>query len=177
LPDYEPGDIPGAGTPLFSFRNNEVGMSGLCVRTDDIPVGFSLFEPPGCPIPCNPTWNTADIAAVCGGETFNCCETQVLDEDDCVFDETLQRFRPANGQDALDSLAGGDRWRPTENSTHQDPAFDGCELLAGGDRSADAFVDCVAQLGVADQRGYCMSVPACPSELETFVDACETLNG
>ncbi|MFO0633747.1 MAG: hypothetical protein U0168_12935 [Nannocystaceae bacterium] len=98
--------------------------------------------------------------------------------DDCVRDESTARMRPADGRDALASLDGGTRWRPTPHSTHQDPHFDGCAARAG-DRSGPDFRACVSQLTTANQRGYCMALgpgQRCPTDPATgYRDVCEAI--
>lgn len=160
---------------LFAVRNNDLSQSGMCVDADleDTPDALD-----GCPIPCNPTWDDELLAEACGSPERICCQTAELHEDDCVFDEVEDRWRPADGRDAEASLEGGRDWRPTADSTHQDPDFVGCELIAG-DRSSPRFRDCVRQLGTANQRGYCMRLEpgqSCPTDEADYVDACEAMN-
>ncbi|MCX4240930.1 hypothetical protein [Paraliomyxa miuraensis] len=174
----DPATVAGPeGEPLFFGEHNERSRSGFCVRVSDI-AGQGLSEPEGCPIPCNPTWYDQVIDAVCGSGR-QCCQSVELHEDDCVFDSVQGRWRPADGRDALASLEGGGDWRPTPNSTHQDPDFAGCEAHAGGDRGSQAFRDCVVRLGTAAHRGYCMALglnQRCPAEEADYIDACEAMN-
>ena len=167
-------DIPDPGEPYFSGNNNALGTSGMCVRVDDIQ-GQGLIEiaAANCPIPCNPTWPADWIDDVCGSARV-CCQTVALEQNDCVNDGG--GFRPVTGED-IGTLTD---WRPAAHSTHQDPNGDGCIGLAGGNTNSSTFQDCVRQLSVANQRGFCMSLgpgQACPTEQPTFIDACEALNG
>jgi len=58
-----------------------------------------------------------------------------------------------DGRDAEAAALRGDaQWG--EGGTHQDPDFAGCEAIADA-RSGELFLECVRQLGVADQRGFC----------------------
>ena len=85
-------------------------------------------------------------------------------------------FRPVDGGD----IGVFTMWRPADHATHQDPNGDGCLGLALGDTSSPVFQDCVRQLSVANQRGFCMQLgqgQACPTDQPTFVDACTQLNG
>jgi hypothetical protein len=174
LPAYMGKEISG-GTPLFSGINNALGTSGMCVRTEDIPPGSGLLEPNvvNCPIPCNPTWSDGDIAAVCGGNRV-CCQTVAMEAKDCLLEDG--EWRPATGADvpALTNWANG------LHATHQDPGGIGCTTFAMGDQGSETFMDCVAQLTVADQRGYCMALAQgqqCPTAPESgFVDACTQIN-
>ena len=168
LPSYKRKDIDGS-PPLFAEAANGVGRSGMCVRTQDVAQDGGLVDPrvQGCPIPCNPTWDEADLLAVCGAGR-ECCQTVALVDDDCVRDADTQLWRAADGRDAVASLDGGMRWQPTTRSSHQDPDFATCEAHAG-DRGSDAFRSCVAQLTTANQRGFCMAlVPdqLCPTDPE-----------
>lgn len=163
------------GQPYFSGSNNGVGTSGMCVRTDDI-VGQGLTElaAANCPIPCNPTWDAAWINDVCGAARV-CCQTVAIEAKDCIVGADGQ-FRPITGED----IGPEHPWRPGDHSTHQDPNGDGCLGLAGGDANSPAFQDCVRQLSVADQRGFCMALGAgqtCPTDQPTYIDACSAMNG
>ncbi|MEM9459043.1 MAG: hypothetical protein AAGF11_33000 [Myxococcota bacterium] len=172
-PAYVGKNITNASTPYFSGDNNGRSRSGMCVRVDDI-AGQGLAEPfaLNCPIPCNPTWPEDWIDDVCGVARV-CCQTVALETPDCISGD--DGFRPVTGDDIL---AERTLWRPSDHATHQDPNGSGCQALAGEDM--DLFFDCLAQLSVADQRGFCMALDAtqaCPTELPTFVDACTQLNG
>ena len=183
LPDYAGKNIDGADTPLFSGDNNGLGSWGLCVKTADIPAGSGLTEPAaaGCPIPCNPTWDDASTAAVCGTGQV-CCQTQELQESDCVPDIISSEFRPVTGLDIDVPNPDGSvvtDWAPGAHATHQDPGTSACTQIAGGDPSSATFQDCVLQLTVANQRGFCQSLgpgEACPLVAPTYVDACEALS-
>lgn len=176
LPAYQ-GNVSSGGTPLFSGLNNALGTWGLCVKTDDIPAASGLAEPAaaGCPIPCNPTWEDADREMVCG-QGRACCQTRQLQPEDCILDDN-GRWRPAIGGDVLD---GRSSWAPAEHATHQDPNGRGCASLAGSSDADDPdFEDCIEQLTVADQRGYCMALQpgqACPVDAPDYLDACEMIN-
>jgi hypothetical protein len=174
LPAYEGKGIDGT-TPIFSGGNNAIGTSGLCVRTSDIPVGSGLLEPQAanCPIPCNPTWDAGSIATVCGGNRV-CCQTQELQPEDCILDGDV--WRPVTGED----IGNGTDWANNRHATHQDPGGVGCNVFAGGSGQGNpAWVDCIAQLTVADQRGYCMALQpgqACPAAVPGYLDACMQIN-
>lgn len=174
LPAYMGKAISNGDDPLFSGTNNLLGTSGMCVRTDDIPVGSGLLEPAAlnCPIPCNPTWSRDDVDIVCG-PTRVCCQTAELEQSDCVSDGGA--FRPATGADIFGGLT---QWKPGQHATHQDPNGEGCATFAGtNDTSNPAFRGCLEQLTVANQRGFCMAAAGCPTAAETYIDACEALNG
>ncbi|MEM6993364.1 MAG: hypothetical protein AAF721_22820, partial [Myxococcota bacterium] len=103
LPAYANKDISGGATPYFAGANNAQSTSGLCVRTEDIPVGGGLLEPAAanCPIPCNPTWSADEITIVCGNNRV-CCQTRELQAADCVQAEGESGFRPVTGADIPD---------------------------------------------------------------------------
>ena len=186
LPSY----AGGSGIPLFSGANNNVGSSGFCIDTTQVPLSAGIAEAgagQGCPLPCNPTWDSADITAVCGGGTF-CCPTVELETSDCGFDPDLGTggcWRPVTGGDIM-GLGGLDvsDWSGSDHATHQDPGGSGCQLFistnAGAISSAglsdnQALAACYRQLSVADQRGFCQSTQ-CPQADPTYIDACEQLN-
>ena len=176
--------ISDGAKPYFSGENNGLGVSGMCVRTDDIVPGQGLAEIAAlnCPIPCNPTWDAAWIDDVCGTSRV-CCQTVELEPKDCVVDPDSGMYRPVSGEDiGASNGAGGviTEWKPGSHSTHQDPNGSSCLALAGGDRNNPTYLDCVRQLTVADQRGFCMALGAgqlCPTEQAGYVDACTKLNG
>ena len=175
LPAYQGKNIPNGGTPFFSGANNALSTWGVCVDTTAIPNGAGLLEPvaQNCPIPCNPTWEAESVDAVCGSGRA-CCQATELQMADCVQDAD-GTWRAVTGAD-VGALTD---WAPTAHATHQDPAGTGCLALAGGDANSDVFADCIAQLGAADQRGFCMALGTdgvCPGELPSYVDACELLN-
>ncbi|MEX1363523.1 MAG: hypothetical protein AB1Z98_10375 [Nannocystaceae bacterium] len=155
--------------PYFSGVNNGVGTSGMCVRVDDIPgQGLMDFGALNCPIPCNPTWEASWINDVCGPARV-CCQTVALEAADCV--QGADGLRPVNGDD-IGTLT---MWRPADHATHQDPNGDGCLGLAANNVNSPVFQDCVRQLSVADQRGFCMQLQpgqACPADQPGFVNAC-----
>lgn len=188
LPAYMGKNISGS-TPYFSGTNNALGTSGLCVNRDEIPFGSGLAEPAAanCPIPCNPTWSDADIAAVCGASSATairtCCQTVQLDPKDCVIDRDSGMYRPVTGADIGAEYENGTKvtdWSPGAHKTHQDAGGQGCLGLAMGDDKSPVFTDCVEQLTVANQRGFCMSLAAgqsCPTDpTRGYIDACTALN-
>jgi hypothetical protein len=189
LPDYAV-DSQGTGTPLFSAANNDLSDSGLCVRSGSVPIQGALEG--GCPIPCNPTWDAASIASVCGPSTI-CCQTLELEAADCVFDPALGDagcWRPARGDD-ITGFGGleATNWSPDAHATHQDPGGLGCEdfvvglsaaeLDAAGVSASDVLVACYRRLGVANQRGFCLGgagVNFCPLAQPSHRDPCEQKN-
>jgi hypothetical protein len=175
-PNYTGKNIDDGAMPYFSGDNNGLGTAGMCVRVDDI-AGQGLVElaAANCPIPCNPTWSEEWIDDVCGSARV-CCQTVELEAKDCVIDPADNKYRPVNGDD-IGVLSA---WRPNDHATHQDPNGSTCLALAAGDNSSPVFQDCVRQLSVADQRGFCMALAAgqaCPTDQPTYVNACTTLNG
>lgn len=173
-PDYMGKNIPDGQKPYFSGENNLLGTSGMCVRVDDIAgQGLIEFAAANCPIPCNPTWSEAWIDDVCGSARV-CCQTVELDPLDCVADGGM--FRPVTGDD----IGVLTQWKPAEHVTHQDPNGTSCLALALGNPMSEEFQDCVRQLSVADQRGFCMALgagQACPTEQPGYIDACTARNG
>lgn len=180
LPDYLGKGIAG-GTPFFSGNNNVLSATGMCVNLDELDRSTGLSEPnaEGCPIPCNPTWTEADIAIVCG-EAAQCCQTVELSINDCVLDLDTNLWRPVTGGDInSNDVSPQTSWRPTDFETHQDPGGLGCEAYANGSRTSDAFIDCVVNLSVADQRGFCSVLPAgevCPLASPDYKDPCQRIN-
>ncbi len=181
LPAYDGKGING-DIPLFSGANNDLGTWGVCVKTEEIPAGTGLAEPAAanCPVPCNPTWDAASITAVCGDGRV-CCQTQELQPSDCVQDVLTGEYRAVTGLDIGVSNPDGSvvtDWSQGAHATHQDPSGAGCLQFSGGSEGP-AFEDCVAQLSVADQRGFCMALGAgqtCPLDQPSYIDACEALN-
>lgn len=176
-PDYEGLNISDADTPYFSGNNNDLSTSGQCIRVVDL-AGQGLQEATAqdCPIPCNPTWDPTWITEVCG-PARSCCQTRELQPEDCIMDTASGLWRPVTGEDII---AGLTAWRPADHATHQDPNGVGCLALAEDDNQSPVFQDCVVQLNVADQRGFCMALNAgqvCPHEQPDYLDACEVLNG
>lgn len=146
------------GVPLFSDINNSLSTQGMCVATGD----FMSPLVTGCPVPCNPKWEAARITEICG--TAQCCQTQELDDvKDCVM--VGGRWRAAKGEDVLNKLSG---WAGS-HTTNQDPFIEGCKVFSQGDQAA--LLDCVEQLTVADQRGFCYSL-GCPC----VEDVCDMKN-
>ena len=174
LPNYAQKNISGGTTPYFSGLNNALGSQGMCVNRDDIPTGSGLLEVTAlnCPIPCNPTWERGEIDVVCG-ETRVCCQTTELEQADCVLVD--DEWRPVTGDD----IGPVTDWRPGAHATHQDPAGVACAAFAMNDMSSPVFEDCIRQLTVADQRGFCMALApgqACPTQQPTYASACDLLN-
>lgn len=175
LPAYEGKGIEGS-PPSFSGSNNALGDFGMCVDVTQI-AGQGLLEAAAqnCPIPCNPTWDEGAIDDVCGSARV-CCQTVELGPEDCVIDGVTGLYRPVTGED----IGVLSQWRPQDHATHQDPNGTSCLALAAGDPASDVFEGCVRNLGVANQRGYCMSLgagQACPHAQPDYIDACEALNG
>jgi hypothetical protein len=177
LPNYQGKNIAGSATPFFSGANNGLGTSGMCVKTADIPAGSGLLEPLAlnCPVPCNPKWDDAGVEAVCGPSRV-CCQTRELQPEDCVLDGDV--WRPATGFDIGNAaVTPPTAWAPGDHATHQDPGGTGCLTFAGG-QANDAFNDCVFNLTVADQRGFCMALgpgQLCPHDQPDYLDACEQI--
>ncbi|MEM6293642.1 MAG: hypothetical protein AAGA54_20375 [Myxococcota bacterium] len=166
-PAFEGRPIDGGAPPLFAGANNGRSRSGFCVRTSDFPAGTNLQEPEaaGCPVPCNPTWDSATAASICG-QGFSCCQTRALVEADCVADGGS--FRPARGSDLLDGTA------PWSGGTHQDPDAVACLAAADGDPTSPTYQACATALTVANARGLCVALPpgqTCPAP----PNVCETL--
>ncbi len=188
LPAYEGKNIPGGATPYFSGINNALGVSGMCVQRDDVPLGGGLQDVAafGCPVPCNPTWDPADIAAVCGAGR-SCCQTVQLQEADCIRDPVEGTFRPVTGHDIRERNEAGmalTDWSPAAHATHQDPSGTACRALAGEPSDAElstdpVYLDCISTLTVANQRGFCLDLggDVCPVQRPDYVDACERLDG
>lgn len=163
LPNYYKDGVSDAtyGAPLFSDNNNALSTQGMCVATAGIP--SPLVN--GCPVPCNPTWTAGQMANVCANGT-TCCQTQELDPNkDCIMGED-GRWRTVTGEDIL---ADRSSWGPN-HSTNQDPNAAGCTIFSQGNQ--DSLRDCIRQLSVADQRGFCYS-NACPC----VEDVCALKNG
>jgi hypothetical protein len=180
LPAYMGGD--GTGTPLFSGPQNHLSTSGFCIDVSVVPPNAAILDPgtgQGCPLPCNPTWSTADVAAVCGGGTV-CCQTQELGDLDCALDPSLGDsgcYRPVTGGDIM-GLGGLNvsNWSSSDHDTHQDPNGKGCTefVTASGGGTAERN-DCFRRLSVANQRGFCQS-GVCPLTDPGYIDACERRN-
>ncbi len=181
LPNYAGKNIGDPGAPYFSGVNNALGTQGMCVDRGRVPMGAGLLEPGalGCPIPCNPTWSEGDIDVVCG-EARECCQTVQLEPEDCVLVDGT--WRAVVGTDINQESEAGvliTDWHRGTHRTHQDPDGVSCTALAGGDQSNPVFEDCVHQLTVADQRGFCIALDAnqtCATRQPGFVSACEQLN-
>ena len=168
LPNYLGRSIDGR-LPLFSGANNALSATGACIDTSRIANGLREPEAQGCPIPCNPTWPSADVERVCGTGQV-CCQTRALRPRDCIFDEQQDRYRPVRGTDIPEKTD----WRPSAHQTHQDPNGQGCETLAQLDTASELFRDCINQLSVADRRGFCTAAGNCCADAR-YVDACERI--
>ena len=147
----------------------------MCVNVYDVPCEMSLGQPdgqggctfPNCPIPCNPTWSTEDVASVCGVGN-RCCQTVTVEPEDCVLIDG--EWRPVTGKDVPEHTT----WAPNEHTTHQDPGGRACAELTGSTSLSDpAFRSCVDQLTVANQRGFCM--PTCPVRTPPDANPCTQL--
>ncbi|KIG15716.1 hypothetical protein DB30_05286 [Enhygromyxa salina] len=187
LPSYGGGP----GIPLYASANNNNGTSGFCIDTSSVPPAAGIMEVgpgQGCPLPCNPTWEKADITAVCGTAT-SCCATVELQESDCGLDMSLGAngcWRPVTGGD-IQGLKGIDvsDWSASDHATHQDPGGGGCEafvaaqagaISAAGLSTNDALFACFRKLSVANQRGFCQGAMDCPLANPAHRDACEQKN-
>jgi hypothetical protein len=188
LPAYE--GRGGSGIPLFSDDRNDDSSSGMCIGVGSVAPAFALAN--GCPIPCNPSWDSDSVDAVCGADTF-CCQTLELDASDCVFDPAIGDdgcWRPARGED-ITGLGGLDAtsWSADAHASPQDPGGHECEAFATGlsDEQLDGLgitaddvrLTCLRRLGVANQRGFCIGGPGvagCPLAQPSYRDACEQRN-
>ena len=157
LPDFAGRGIGGGAAPLFAGANNALGTSGMCIHAKNVEDPLTETAAAGCPVPCNPTWSDEDVGAVCGGGAV-CCQTRLLDPLDCVMGED-GNLRPVTGDD-IGELTD---WNPGAHRTHQDPAGIGCSGLAQGDMDSEVFRECIRELTVADQRGFCVQADACPT--------------
>ncbi len=152
------------GSPIFSGNNNPLSHWGQCVEVG----GFASPFASGCPVPCNPTWDPGTLAEICG--TAVCCPFTMLDPNkDCVIDPQSGMWRAVTGHDipALTNWGG-------MHTTNQDPVGASCTIFAsgGGPLNQAAFDDCIAQLTVADQRGFCYDPAMCPC----YEDLCAMKN-
>jgi hypothetical protein len=161
----------------------------MCVRTKDIPVGSGLIDPAAanCPIPCNPTWSSGDIAAVCGSAPNRvCCQTVELGDKDCVQEDGV--WRPVTGADiGVKTVVPNTVWNNVAHDTHQDPNGTVCMAYAATTSDAAAsFAECIRHLTVANQRGFCMSLQAgqvCPTNPDPppmgagYISICDRKNG
>jgi len=187
LPEYG-RDVSDADsdTPIFSSNNNSLSARGMCVDPEAL-VGVNtdwLIPVEGangngdigqfpCPIPCNPTWTNSQISDVCGAD-LTCCQTVELGPKDCVYDEITEEYRPVNASDIGEmDVTPETRWSPSAHDTHQDPNGTNCMRFADG--NMDAYADCIAQLTVANERGFCLR--SCDTMLPPdYVDPCEAMN-
>ena len=147
----------------------------MCVELSKVPAQSALQDAnaTGCPVPCNPSWDSASVGEVCGSG-YSCCQTVELEVEDCTFDPSAQCWRPARGIDILNSEIQ-DPWSVSTHATHQDPgpvAENGaCRVFARGASQQlglvedDVWKACLKKLTVADQRGFCLADPqglGCP---------------
>lgn len=174
LPNYLGKDIGGSDTPIFSGINNGLGTSGMCIRREEIPAGYGLLDPnaENCPVPCNPLWDSDTVTEVCG-EGASCCQTAEMEPKDCVY--VGSSWRPARGTD----FGSVTNWTPGEHATHQDPGLQGCTQFALGNQST--YTDCINQLTVADQRGFCMFLDpytgeTCGTDRPDYINPCDCIN-
>lgn len=190
LPAYN-GKMINGSVPLYADAANAAGTSGMCVRTKDIPPGSGLIDPAAanCPIPCNPTWSSGNIAAVCG-DTRVCCQTVELGEKDCVQDKE-GLWRPVTGADigatGAAAVVPATNWNNIAHDTHQDPNGTVCTAYAATTSDPQGtFTECIRHLTVADQRGFCMSLQAgqvCPTDPDPppmgagYISICDRKNG
>ena len=184
LPSYGGG----SGVPLFSGAQNDFSRWGFCIDTSQVPADAGIPDAGpgmGCPMPCNPTWSSSDITAVCGTGT-SCCATVEIEEKDCILDPGMGDngcYRPARGDDITGfGGTGATNWSGSAHATHQDPNGKGCQEFANANAAAlgidaeDARLACIRKLTVADQRGFCQGAMDCPLANPSYIDACETLN-
>lgn len=181
VPAFAGKDISGS-TPLYADTANRAGTSGMCVRTDDIPMGSGLLDLAAlnCPIPCNPKWDAGDVSTVCGAGRV-CCQTVELGDRDCVQEDGV--WRAVSGADiGKNDIVPITNWNNVAHDTHQDPNGSVCAGISGG-ASGEAFLECITHLTVADQRGFCMALApgqACPASsaaIPPYVSICEAKNG
>jgi len=180
LPAYMGGE--GTGTPLFSGPNNHLSTSGFCIDLSVVPLSAAIQDVgsgQGCPLPCNPTWDSGQVADVCGSGTV-CCQTQELGPLDCVLDPDLGDsgcYRPVTGTDIM-GLGGvnASDWSTSDHDTHQSPNGSGCrDFVAAAAGNKELENACFRRLSVANQRGFCQS-GACPLTVPEYRDACEQMN-
>ena len=161
--------------PMAAGDQNEEGSSGMCVDLAKYSLGPKLenSKAAGCPIPCNPQWDSGDVKTVCG-EGASCCQTVEIVAADCAKDKDTGCYHPATGEDArLQQI----EWGKGEKATFQ------ANLCSGYDpkKDKDAYIACVRRLSVADQRGFCVGggsegKKTCPLAASSYKDACEQLN-
>lgn len=90
----------------------------------------------------------------------SCCSYTQVDPDlDCVLDNGT--WRAVTGEDVPTLTPWG-----SQHSTNQDPDGSKCTIYAsaGGTLDQAVYEDCVAQLTVADQRGFCSAPGDCPCQ-------------
>jgi hypothetical protein len=146
------------GEPLFSFERNDFSSVGRC------PLGHAKLEDVR---PCNPTWDPVKVEQVCG-KSQACSQVEPVALEDCVF--ANGRWRPIRGTD----VATPDEWIVEEPGTRQDPELIACTEYAtssNGELDEAKLLDCVHQLGAADQRGVCDIVSYDPPR-----DVCDEMN-
>jgi len=175
----------GSGEPIFSAGRNDASGWGVCVGADFLPRGAGVVvreDGAECPLPCDPTWRSDQVDAVCGSNSL-CCQTQETDESDCVMDLSLGCFRAVSGLDIVEptvqTIDGQPvRWAQGDFATMQDGDGIRCRQYANGDTEAE--IGCFRSLRTAAQRGFCMGrsaeVQGCPLADPNYEDACERLN-
>lgn len=175
-PDFDARDIA-IGMPYFAGPNNDLGTKGMCVHLESVREELSLTvdEALGCPIPCNPTWGADDIEATCG-EGVECCQTAVIEPDDCIQDDLDDplSWRPVRSSDIFE---GRTDWASARHRTHQDPNGSACQsfVTRAGVLDDPGFAACIEALTVADQRGYCGRIARGCGQDEAL-DACQQIN-
>jgi hypothetical protein len=106
---------------------------------------------------------------VCGRPAV-CLRFEATTPEDCVFKDG--RFRAIRGTD----VTTPEEWIVDEPGTRQDPELRACRAWAtdGSGALDDAkLLDCVHQLGAADQRGWCEDGFAGSGNSS---DVCEAMN-
>ena len=192
IPEYAGGN----GLAVFSGENNAVSDHGRCVDVAAVGEVNTLAEideaVDGCPMPCDPGWDAATVQEVCGEDTF-CCQTDEIEEADCVLDNN-GCWRPVRGEDieGLGGLGATD-WGTSDHATHQDPRGTNCQafvegiddgtLAVFGLSDSQVLAACYRRLSVASNRGLCTAAgpdaeksEVCPLAHPDYLDACERKN-
>jgi hypothetical protein len=147
-PRYPSVDAPSStlGDPLFSLDRNDWSLFGKCALNH-------VADPRTVHFACNPTWGSETIELVCG--TIGCLQDDAVVEDDCVFLDGV--WRAIRGSD----MKTPEEWIVANPGTRQDPELKGCTDYATvetGVVDRVRLLDCVHQLGAADQRGFCIDI-------------------
>ena len=134
-PAFEPEAGSSSITTLFSGARNDASFSGMCLKVGSVPLTYALSMPPGCPIPCNPTWGSrVDRSRV----RLECI---LLPNGRGRGLRLRTRPRPRRrGLLATDSRARHRRvrarsrasWSGDHQATPRDPGFHGCETFVAG---------------------------------------------